>query len=331
MVYSKEGKILYVNPSGIIGMRGENHTFFGETIFTYITPEHRRIVELHVNERLAGKDVLPYEIRISRLDGSVMDVMVQATMIPYQGEDAVLVVLTDITSRKEGEEELEKYTQILQMTVDALATANKKLNLLSDVTRHDILNQVHIIFGYLDLIHEEPVSDEQQAIFQRIDEAVTVINQQIQFTRSYQELGVNRPEWQNLTRTVATLSYPGITITSDLNGYSILADPLLPKVFENLLDNSVRHGERVTMIDISVRPADDGRISIIWRDNGKGVANTDKEKIFEKGYGKNTGFGLFLIREILALTGITIKEVGDQDKGASFILSVPKGAFRSTS
>lgn len=331
MVYNKEGKVLYVNPSGIIGMRGDDHNFIGESIFTYIIPEHRRVVEHRVKERLAGKDVPPYEIRVSRLDGSILDVMVQATMIPYQGEDAVLVVLTDITSRKEGEEELEKYTQILQMTVDALATANKKLNLLSDVTRHDILNQVHIIFGYLDLIHEEPVSDEQQAIFQRIDEAVTVINQQIQFTRSYQELGVNRPEWQNLTRAIAPLAHPGITITTDLSGYSILADPLLPKVFENLLDNSVRHGARVTQIEISVCPTDDGRISIIWRDNGKGVADADKEKIFEKGYGKNTGFGLFLIREILALTGITIKEVGVQDEGACFILGVPKGAFRSTS
>jgi signal transduction histidine kinase len=53
-----------------------------------------------------------------------------------------------------------------------------------------------------------------------------------------------------------------------------------------------------------------------------------KEKIFDKGYGKHTGFGLFLAREILAITGITIHETGLYGKGARFEIKVPKGKYR---
>jgi signal transduction histidine kinase len=63
-------------------------------------------------------------------------------------------------------------------------------------------------------------------------------------------------------------------------------------------------------------------------DDGIGVPAELKEKIFEKGYGKHTGFGLFLAREILAITGITIQETGTFGKGAVFAITVPEGSFR---
>ena len=57
------------------------------------------------------------------------------------------------------------------------------------------------------------------------------------------------------------------------------------------------------------------------------IAN-DKETIFERGFGKNTGLGLFLSREILSITNITIKESGEFQHGARFEMFVPKGVYR---
>ncbi|MCX6690353.1 MAG: sensor histidine kinase, partial [Methanoregula sp.] len=54
----------------------------------------------------------------------------------------------------------------------------------------------------------------------------------------------------------------------------------------------------------------------------------DKKKLFTRGFGKHTGLGLFLSREILAITGITITENGVPGKGARFEITVPKGAWR---
>ena len=71
-----------------------------------------------------------------------------------------------------------------------------------------------------------------------------------------------------------------------------------------------------------------GDLIVVWEDNGVSVADNEKERIFEMGFGKNTGFGLFLVREILSLTGITIKEIGEPGKGARFEIMVPKGMYR---
>ena len=67
---------------------------------------------------------------------------------------------------------------------------------------------------------------------------------------------------------------------------------------------------------------------MVCEDDGDGVAAEEKEKIFERGFGKNTGMGLFLSREILSITGITIKETGEPGMGARFEMTVPNRAWR---
>jgi signal transduction histidine kinase len=109
----------------------------------------------------------------------------------------------------------------------------------------------------------------------------------------------------------------------------IFADPLLGKVFFNLVDNAARHGGSVSTVRVSAEEKADG-YAIIFEDNGSGIADEDKEQIFERGFGKNTGMGLFLVREILAITGITIRETGKAGTGARFEIAVPRGAYRFT-
>ncbi|MFA6331992.1 MAG: ATP-binding protein, partial [Methanoregula sp.] len=102
----------------------------------------------------------------------------------------------------------------------------------------------------------------------------------------------------------------------------------LERAFFNIADNAVTHGGRVTRIRISAQETLEGALIVI-EDNGTGILPTDKEQIFEKGYGKNTGLGLFLTREILSITGITIRETGEYHKGARFELCIPFAAYRS--
>jgi signal transduction histidine kinase len=66
----------------------------------------------------------------------------------------------------------------------------------------------------------------------------------------------------------------------------------------------------------------------VYEDNGNGVVPEEKEKIFLKGFGKHTGLGMFLIREILSITGITIRENGTWQQGARFEIRVPSEKFR---
>jgi len=79
------------------------------------------------------------------------------------------------------------------------------------------------------------------------------------------------------------------------------------------------------MIDVG------GDLKITYQDDGEGIHSSDKDKLFTRGYGKNTGLGLFLSREILSITGITICENGEPGKGARFEITVPNGVWRSVS
>ena len=110
------------------------------------------------------------------------------------------------------------------------------------------------------------------------------------------------------TRVISSLEAPGVNIRVEVQGLCIYADLLFEKVCYNLIENATHHGEHTTEIIISTQKIPTGvRVSV--KDNGAGIPEAEKQIIFEKGYGKNTGFGLFLTREILSLSNIHIREL----------------------
>jgi len=119
-----------------------------------------------------------------------------------------------------------------------------------------------------------------------------------------------------------------VTVKNDLPaGTEVFAGPLVVKVFYNLMDNAVRYGGKITTIRFSALESGDDQV-IVCEDDGDGIVAAEKEKIFERGFGKNTGLGLALSREILDITGITITETGEPGKGARSEMVVPNGAWR---
>jgi signal transduction histidine kinase len=93
------------------------------------------------------------------------------------------------------------------------------------------------------------------------------------------------------------------------------------------MDNSLKHGETVTQIQIGCKVVDDS-LKLIYEDNGIGIPENEKERVFQKSYGKNTGLGLYMIEKICKVYGWAIKEEGTPKKGARFVFSVPKGKFK---
>jgi signal transduction histidine kinase len=122
-------------------------------------------------------------------------------------------------------------------------------------------------------------------------------------------------------------SFHEVQISNGCHDLELYANPMMEKVFHNLVDNSVRHGGNVSKINLCCSEDHHG-LSLVLTDDGIGIPIKDKERIFSPGYGKNTGLGLFLIREILNMTQITIKENGTEGQGARFELQVPRGTFR---
>jgi signal transduction histidine kinase len=99
-------------------------------------------------------------------------------------------------------------------------------------------------------------------------------------------------------------------------------------VFYNLFDNALQYaGEQLRTIRVTNRK-DNEVLVIAVEDDGTGISAEDKNQLFTKGFGRHTGFGLYLSKEILAITGITITENGEPGRGARFEITVPKGTYR---
>jgi signal transduction histidine kinase len=158
-----------------------------------------------------------------------------------------------------------------------------------------------------------------------------MIAENIEFTKLYQDLGVVEPKWQNVTdlfyRVCIHIDIRKIRFESPADGLEIFADPLLERVFYNIVENAVEHGDRVSVVRLLSDESSDGLLIRI-EDDGIGIPVHDKEMIFERGFGKNTGLGLFLSREILSITNISIKEAGEFQHGARFEMNVPQGVYR---
>ena len=120
-----------------------------------------------------------------------------------------------------------------------------------------------------------------------------------------------------------------VKVEVDRPDLEIYADPLFEKVFYNLIDNALRYGgDTLTLLRISSGVVGNNLLMIV-EDNGQGISEEDKKHIFTRGFGKHTGLGLFLSREILSITGMTIAETSSPGNGARFEILVPKGMFRS--
>ncbi|KQC07161.1 MAG: hypothetical protein APR55_04240 [Methanolinea sp. SDB] len=208
-----------------------------------------------------------------------------------------------------------------------LRAANKKLNLLSSITRHDVANQLTIIKGLVDIAGMKESDTDLADLTTKIKVAAEKICHQIEFTRRYQDLGIHRPEWFRLDDIIEKIHFSKVHYSSACRDVEIFADPMLDRVFFNLFENAIRHGGRVTRIAVDCVPASGGLVITI-EDDGVGIAPGLKEKVFEKGHGNHTGYGLFLTREILAITGIGIHETGVHGTGARFEITVPPGMFR---
>ncbi|MFH0966523.1 MAG: PAS domain S-box protein [Methanobacteriota archaeon] len=214
----------------------------------------------------------------------------------------------------------------------AFHEANQKLHLLTSLTRHDIINQVSAARRLLELATDTSDKTQISGYMARVREACRQIEETIGFTREYEDFGKNSAGWHRILPIIesAQIEMPFGTPAMDIHipaDLEIYAEPIIRKVFTTLIDNAVRHGGDITTISFSCLEREN-RLVITCEDDGSGITPEEKEHLFDQGFEKNTGIGLFLAREILTITDISIREVGIPGKGTKFEICVPAGKYR---
>ncbi|MDD1690726.1 MAG: PAS domain S-box protein [Methanoregula sp.] len=320
LISVEDGKFFDVNDSFV-----RNTGYSREEVIGKTTTDINLFAEPEALERIVSilrsqKYVNGIDVKFRTKNGEIQTCLYSASIITMGGGAYVLSNVQNITDRKLAEESLRQ--------------ANRKLNILSGITRHDINNQLQALNGYVELFRRKIPDPLYANDFARITAATSQISNLIRFTKEYEKIGVHAPAWQDI-RDLVTSAAKGtvhnqVTLINDLpRDTEVFADPLISKVFFNLVDNALRHGGTITTIRFSLEEQNGNRI-IVCADDGVGVAPEEKEKIFSLGFGKNTGFGLAISREILDITGITIRETGEPGKNARFEIAVPETQYRST-
>ena len=317
----QDGKLVFVSPSiqRILGFKPEE--IQTRPFIDLVSAEDRTRLEGWTNmiKGLKGSAEIG-RVKLLHQDGS-KEVLADLSIsyIDFHGQPAYMGTLHDQTAKEIAE--------------TALVDANRKLQLMTGITRHDITNQLLLLRGNLEMAKIARNPESAKASELKAMEAVKNIENMIAFTKDYQEIGINAPSWQGLSAMVTEASVgineSGLDIRLSLPRVEILSDPLTVKVFHNLIDNAIRHGQGTKQIEFSAG-SEDRSLVIVVQDDGVGIDPKDKERIFERGYGKHTGMGLFFSREVLSITGITIVENGEPGKGARFVIKVPSGKWRFT-
>ena len=239
-------------------------------------------------------------------------------------EQAILSAHTDLTN---SGQELRKFST-------SLAAANRKLNVLTNLTRQDLTNQIFVLSGYLHQAKKQAAGhDSIIETVQKSVEAVRLINETIEYSKDYQDMGAKPPKWQNVKMTLllglSHMPLGKIQHSLETENLEIFADPLLEKACQRLFENSVKHGDHVTRIHVWHTAIPDA-VTILFEDDGIGIPQEMKEQIFLRGEGTSATRGsLIFVREILDITGITIRETGEPGKGARFEMTVPKHMWRT--
>jgi signal transduction histidine kinase len=254
-----------------------------------------------------------------RKNGSLVPVSISTAQITMWGRlIGYIVMYKDISELNNAEKKLE--------------TVNEKLRVVGGLTRHDVRNKLSTITGNAYLLKKKLVGNSEILDELRdMETAVTQITKIFDFAKAYEMLGAEELVYVDVEKTLneaislfANLN--SIKVINDCHGLTALADSLLRQLFYNLIDNSLKYGQEITRIRIYYEKTSQDELKLVYEDDGVGIPVAEKLKLFKEGYstGGGTGYGLYLIKKIAEVYGWTIEETGESDRGAQFVITIPR-------
>jgi len=268
-----------------------------------------------------------------RRNGDMMEALVVAPALK-EGKGAYLkIAVTQLyDSGREIVGAVESIRDVTEemRTQSALQNSNRQLTALSGIIRHGLSERLEELYRHL-AIGSIRFNDPATLTFlEEIEKAADGIRRQITISRDFREIGSRPPVWMPIQETIAgvlsRIDADGINVHAWTERLEVFADPHLPAACTHLIENAVDAGATTLVVTYQIRA---GACFICFEDNGPGIPDDIRERLFSEGT-ERSGQGLFLTREILAITGITIHEEGREGIGARFVMVVPPEGYRIT-
>ena len=235
--------------------------------------------------------------------------------------DKAIEVAIDNTERVRAE-------RILNQTMEKLETMNEKLRVVGSMTRHDVRNKISTITGSIYLMKKSlSLNKDVLSHLSEIEVTCRQIERIFDFAKTYEQIGIEDLTFISVEESLEEAlmlcgELKDVDVSSECGELRVLADSLLSHVLYNLVENSMKHGQTVKEIRLHYQMKD-SILTLIYEDDGVGIPHSEKKRIFAEGYGKDTGYGLYIICKICETYHWTVEERGEPGKGVRFELSIP--------
>jgi PAS domain S-box-containing protein len=311
-----KGRLIYVNKALVDSLGYSVQEMSGRAFKDFVHPDDRgRLVRLFLKIIVLRRKPRKFEFRALRKDGAILHLTCRPTRLETAGKTVGFqAIIIDNTAEKRMLEKAEK--------------TSEKLSVVGGLTRHDVNNKLSTILNVSHLLKQKLRDNQSLELVKETESAVHQIEGLFEFARTYEKLGTEELAYVDAEKVFneAARLFPSlkdIRIVNDCHGLTLFADSLLRQLFYNLIDNSLKHGEKVDQVRVHYEISED-HLKLIYDDDGIGIPKAEKDKIFKEGYGKARGHGLYLIKKMCEVYGWTIQETGKQGKGTQFTINMPK-------
>ncbi len=258
------------------------------------------------------------------------------------------------------QEELRRVNADLDAKLDQLAQANMQLHemnrLKSDFLAnmsHELRTPLNSIIGFSDVLSTiESLNEKQKRYVENIGKSGRVLLDMINDILDLAKMESGKMELRltefSISHVVKAQADMVRSLSEEKNiDLDVHVPDDLPPVYQdqgkvqqiltNLLSNAIKFTPEGGRVTVSVLPADDEILELIVEDTGVGIADEDREVIFEKFRqgttvlgGDNltrkysgTGLGLSIVKELCKLLGGEVSFESELGKGSRFIVRLP--------
>ena len=323
MIVDSEGIIQYINRT--IPPYTPEETV-GKTVYEYVPREQHDTMRSSLKKTF--ETGVPFNYVVSSNIPKIGTIWFETKVVPVKDDEktvSAILMSTDVTKLRNTEERLKETNVKLEDT-------NEKLRVVGGLTRHDARNKLSAVTGNAYLLRRK-LAEDPKALEQLNDmeTAVRLVEKIFEFARAYEKLGTEQLVSIDVGKAVDGAGslfsgLKGVKIVNECGGLTVLADSLLSQLFYNLIDNSLKYGEKTRQIRVYYKMSRSDQLDLVYEDDGVGIPDNMRGNLFKEGFtsGKGTGYGLFMIKRMCSVYGWTIQETGIQGKGARFILTVPE-------
>ncbi len=307
-VTSKDGNLVDINKAG-------------EELFGYTKEE---LLNKNMADTYADKGEREKFIKEMEEKGFVKDYEVK-----YRRKDGKIITCLETASVKRDENGNVIGYQGLVKDITKLREVEKRVELYNSLMRHDISNMSQIARGYVEILRDTELTDEQKKFANRaldmIESSQNLIRKVRGINKAKEEHNLGKFDIDEIIKKSIAMYLPhaeeeGIEIKYDGKSIGVIADEMADDIFSNIIGNAVMHSG-CSRIDISVD--DDGKFcKVTIKDNGKGIPEDIKDNIFDWGTrskdSKGSGLGLYLVKTIVDSYGGKIEVKGREKGGTVF-------------